>query len=407
MSFDAIVVGAGFAGAVVARALAVRGRLKVAILERRPHIGGNCFDRYNEAGILIHQYGPHIFHTESQRVFEYLSQFTSWIAYEHCVLANVWGKGFPIPFNLSSLYAKFDREKAKRLEEKLISAFGKGKSVPILTLRNSADEEIRELAEYVYQNIFLVYTMKRSGKTPEEIDPAVAARVPVVISRDNRYFHDKYQGMPDGGYTELFKRLLKVEGAGVSPIEVRLGVDAREWLSVQSRPGRDQERQILYKGQPFGGLVVFTGQVDEFFNGTCGALPYRTIDFEFQTLDMDSYQPGAVVHYTVDQSFTRITEFRRRTGQKIEGKTTIVREFSKAYVGGDQAPYYAISNPKGQEMYAEYQRIANSIPGFYLLGRLAEFKYYNMDAVVERALELADMLVIMAETSGNATIAVQ
>jgi UDP-galactopyranose mutase len=294
----------------------------------------------------------------------------------------VYGHIIPIPFNLNSLHAQFDSEKADRLEQKLIATFGAEKKVPILELRNVADPEINELAEYVYQNVFLKYTMKQWGKTPDEIDPAVTGRVPVFISRDNRYFQDPYQGMPTLGYTKLFERLLEHPN-----IAVELGIDAKSLLTVVD------DKTVLFKGRPFTGVIVFTGQVDEFFDLRFGRLPYRTLDFAFETHDVDFYQTAAVVNFTVDQDFTRITEFKHMTRQVLPGKTTVVKEYSKAYEGGDQVPYYTIANPESLAMYAKYKQLAAAIPGFYLLGRLAEFKYYNIDAIVERALVLADQLL--------------
>ena len=335
-TFDALVVGAGYAGAVCARQLAEGGK-RVLVLERRDHIGGNAYDRLDGAGVLIHQYGPHIFHTNNKRVFDWLSRFTVWRDYQHRVLANLPdGQGgrqtYPVPFNLTSLETAFGPAEGARLGEKLIAAYGAEKKVTILELRQARDPEIAALADYVYEHVFVHYTMKQWGQTPEEIDPNTTARVPVFLSRDDRYFQDAYQGMPLEGYTVLFQRML-------------------------------------------------------------GPLPYRTLDFRFETLAQDDFQGCGTVNYTVDEDYTRITEFKHLTGQVKPGVTTIVKEYSRAFTGAPgETPYYAIINPENDRRYAQYRAEAERFPNLHLLGRLAEYKYYNMDAIAARALELAGLL---------------
>ena len=363
--FDCLIVGAGYAGSVAARELAERGRLRVLVLERRDHIGGNAYDCLDESGILIHRYGPHIFHTSDQRVYSYLSRFTQWRDYQHRVLANVYGRYMPVPFNLSSLHMAFPGEKGTRLEEKLLSAYGEGARVTILSLREASDPEIREV-----------------GQTPEEIDPATTARVPVLLSRDDRYFQDPYQGMPLEGYTAMFRRMLDHPG-----ITVELGTDARDRLSLEGGT-------ILLDGAPFSGPVIFTGEVDELFAFRYGRLPYRTLDFVSETLPVDQYQPAATVNYTVDQPYTRITEYKQLTGQVFPGRTSIMKEFSRAYTGAaGEIPYYAVISPENNALYSRYEALAATFPRLHLLGRLAEYKYYNMDAIVARALALCDRLL--------------
>lgn len=226
--FDCLVIGAGYAGSVAAREMAERGGRRVLVLERRGHVGGNAYDCLDEHGILIHKYGPHIFHTSERRVFDYLSRFTGWRDYQHRVVANVHGRFLPVPFNLASLHMAFPKEKAARLEDKLLSAYSANARVTILSLRENTDPELREVADYVYENVFVHYTMKQWGQTPEEIDPATTARVPVLLSRDDRYFQDPYQGMPLEGYTPLFQRMLDH-----LRITVELGVDARERMALE------------------------------------------------------------------------------------------------------------------------------------------------------------------------------
>ena len=383
--FDALIAGAGYAGAVCARALAEKGKA-VLVVERRPHVAGNAYDRLDEAGVLIHQYGPHIFHTNNRAVFHWLSRFTRWRDYQHRVIADIPDeKGgrmtYPVPFNLTSLETAFGPEEGRRLGDKLIAAYGAEKKVTILELRQNADPEIAALADYVYDHVFVRYTMKQWGQTPEEIDPNTTARVPVFLSRDDRYFQDACQGMPLEGYTPMFERMLDHPN-----ITVELGRDALKDLDVSGD-------KILWEGEVFDGPVVYTGQADELFGFRFGPLPYRTLDFQFETLFQDDFQGYGTVNYTMDQDFTRITEFKHMTGQVCPGRTTIVKEYSRAYEGReDEIPYYAIINPDNNALYGQYADLARRFGNLHLLGRLAEYKYYNMDAIAARALELAETL---------------
>jgi len=377
--FDCLVIGAGYAGSVAAREMAERGGRRVLVLERRGHVGGNAYDCLDEHGILIHKYGPHIFHTSERRVFDYLSRFTGWRDYQHRVVANVHGRFLPVPFNLASLHMAFPKEKAARLEDKLLSAYSANARVTILSLRENTDPELREVADYVYENVFVHYTMKQWGQTPEEIDPATTARVPVLLSRDDRYFQDPYQGMPLEGYTPLFQRMLDH-----LRITVELGVDARERMALE-------DGVIRLDGEPFAGPVIYTGEVDELFSFRFGHLPYRTLDFDFETLEVDRFQPTATVNYTVSEDYTRITEYKQLTGQVVPGRTTIMKEYSRAYTGSPgEIPYYAVISPENNALYGRYRDLAGGFSNLHLLGRLAEYKYYNMDAIALRALTLCD-----------------
>ncbi len=377
--FDSVITGAGVAGSVAARELAEAGK-KVLVLEKREHIGGNCYDEKDEHGILLHKYGPHIFHTKEQRAYEYLSRFTKWYEFGHEVVANVHGTLIPVPFNLNTLHMVYEKEEADALEEKLVQAFGMGTRVPILKLREHEDPKIRQIADYVYENIFLHYTMKQWGQTPEEIDPAVTGRVPVLVSYDNRYFQEPWQGMPLEGYTPMFQAMLDHPG-----ITVETGADARERLSFT-------EGQVLFDGALFTGEVIYTGPLDELFDCRFGRLPYRSLRFDFEYLEQEDYQGHSVVNYTVSEDFTRITEFKYLTGQKASG-TTIVREYPFAYTGGPgEIPYYSIACEENQKLYERYKELLSGTPNVYLLGRLAEYKYYNIDAMVMKALELTDRI---------------
>ena len=395
--FDIWIAGAGYAGAVTARALAEKGK-RVRVFERRDHIAGNAYDCLDEAGVLIHKYGPHIFHTNNKAVFDFLSRFTQWRRYQHRVIANIPRDNpevvpahkktdgrffFPVPFNLDSLKNAFGEQEGERLGQKLLDAYPAQSQVTILELRQNPDPEIAAIADYVYEHVFVHYTMKQWGQKPEDIDPATTARVPVRLSRDDRYFQDAYQGMPAEGYTKMFERMLDHPN-----IEVLLNTDVRQYLSLE-------EYDILLQGAglPLPVPLVYTGPLDEFFGLCYGRLPYRTLDFNFETLSQDCFQTHGTVNYTVDQDFTRITEFKHLTGQDLPGVTTIVKEYSRPYIGDPrETPYYAIINPKNNALYAKYKAEADKKPQLHLLGRLAEYKYYNMDAIAARALDLAERL---------------
>ena len=376
---DIIVVGAGTAGCVVARKLAEQGK-KVLVLEKKEHIGGNCYDALDENGVLIHIYGPHIFHTDDTRVFDYLSRFTEWHFFHHEVVANVHGQYVPVPFNLHTLKAVYGEERGSELEDKLVSIYGRDTKVPILELMNHEDADLQMIGKFVYDNIYVYYTMKQWGKKPEEIDPAVTARVPVNISYDNGYFADKYQGVPIDGFTTMYERMLNHPN-----IQVELGVEAKDRISIQ-------EDKVYYNGDLFGGELIFTGPIDEFFDCKYGRLPYRTLDFVFEHYDTEDYQGHAVVNYTVSEDYTRITEYKYLTGQKCQG-TTISKEYPKAYTGASgEIPYYSIANEENHKLYAKYKSEVEHIKNFHLLGRLAEYKYYNIDVMVGKALDFVEQI---------------
>ncbi len=379
MKFDVIVIGCGLAGAVSARELAERANKRVLLLERRDHIGGNAYDCPDEAGILIHKYGPHIFHTNDERVYRYLCRFTDFSDYMHTVTANIHGEFVPVPFNYNSIKKVFG-DRADGLMKKLTDKYPEGTKIPIYELTVQDDPDLCELADYVFHNVFAHYTEKQWGVPIGEVSKETLSRVPVFLSYDNRYFQDKFQGMPVDGYTPMFERMLDHQN-----ITVRTGVDAKELLTFE-------DGKILFEGEAFEGTVIFSGALDELFGYEFGRLPYRTLDFGFETHRTDSFQPNATVNYTVDQPYTRITEFKKLTGQTAPGVTTIMKEFSRACVEGD-TPYYAILNDENLTLYAKYEQKAKEYENLYLLGRLAEYRYYNMDAIVARALSLCDLLI--------------
>jgi UDP-galactopyranose mutase len=378
--YDYVIVGAGFSGAVMAERLANELDKKVLIIEKRSHIGGNAYDRYDESGILIHHYGPHIFHTRVQYVWDYLSRFTKWRSYQHGVLGSIDGRLAPIPFNLNSLHAMFPAEMASKLEDKLVAAFGYDVKVPILKLRQTEDEDIKWLADYVYEKVFLNYTTKQWGMTPEQLDPAVTGRVPVYISRDDRYFQDAFQGIPSQGYTEIFEKMLDHPN-----ITVKLDTDYHDVLTTDWN-----DKRVHLFGQAFEGKLVFTGKIDELFGYEYGELPYRSLRFEFETLPVPRFQDAGTVNYPNEHDYTRITEFKHLTGQQ-HPETTIVREYPQAYmkdVEGQNVPYYPIPQPDNQALYEKYRDKAKQFDQLILLGRLADYKYYDMDACVAKALKV-------------------
>ena len=382
-SYDMIVVGAGYAGSVCARRLAESAGFRVAVLERRGHIAGNAYDCTDEAGILIHEYGPHIYHTFDERVHNFLSRFTKWTDYQHKVLANIHGTLMPVPFNHTSLKLAFGEERGEELYQKLVEAFGENKKVPIMELRKKNDPDLQEVADYVYENVFLYYTMKQWGQTPDEIDPSVTGRVPIFIGDDDRYFPQApFQGMPAEGYTKLFEHMLDHD-----LIDVYVNVDARDIFEIT-------DTNVKVCGKVYGGEIVYTGPLDELFGLDLGALPYRTLDMVFETLDCDQFQPVGTVNYTTSEDFTRITEFKNMTGQVVPGKTTIMKEYSHAYEpGSGQTPYYAIIDPDNQALYERYLERVQNLTNFHPVGRLAEYRYYDMDAVTASALDLSDEII--------------
>ena len=358
MKIDVLVVGAGFSGAVVARQLAERG-CNVLVIDKRPHIGGNAHDRLDAHGVLIHPYGPHIFHTNSERIFDYLSQFTDWRPYEHRVLAQVDGQLVPLPINIDTVNRLYGLE----LTEDTIQDFFDSVREPRPQIRNSEDVVVNAVGRDLYEKFFRGYTRKQWGLDPSQLDASVTARVPARTNDDDRYFTDRYQAMPAEGYTRMFERLLDHPS-----IEVRTGVDFHD------------VRDELDFGQ-----LVYTGLIDAYFGHRFGPLPYRSLRFEFETLPVERFQATGTVNYPDEAvPFTRISEFKHLTGQ-IHPATTIVREYPTAE--GD--PYYPIPRPENRSLYERYAALAAGLENVHFVGRLGTYKYYNMDQVVGQALTAA------------------
>jgi len=369
--FDYLVVGAGFAGSVLAERLAADGGKRVLVVDRRPHIGGNAYDHYNDDGILVHRYGPHIFHTNSREVFEYLSRFTAWRPYEHRVRASVDGQLVPIPINLDTINQLY----GLKMSSFELETFFASVAEPREQLRTSEDVVVSKVGRELYEKFFRNYTRKQWGMDPSELDASVTARVPTRTNRDDRYFTDRYQAMPLHGYTRMFERML-----AHPDIKVMLNTDYREILD-----------EVEFRE------MVYTGPVDEFFDCRYGKLPYRSLEFRHETVNAPVHQPAPVVNYPNEHPYTRVTEFKYLTGQE-HPKTAIVYEIPCD--GPD--PYYPVPRPENAELYARYRALAEQTARVHFVGRLATYRYYNMDQVVAQALTTyARMTGAKAETNGR------
>ncbi len=353
--FDFLIVGAGFSGSVLAERLATQQGKKVLLVDRRPHIAGNAYDYYDDAGILIHKYGPHIFHTNSADVFSYLSKFTEWRQYQHWVKANVDGQLVPMPINLDTINQLY----GLNLNSMQVEEFFASQAEKVDQIRTSEDVVVSKVGRELYEKFFQGYTRKQWALDPSELDASVTSRVPTRTNRDGRYFTDSYQAMPRHGFTRMFENMLDHDN-----IKILLNCDYREVMDF-----------VPYKN------LVYSGPIDEFFDNRFGKLPYRSIDFKFESYDQEQYQVAPVINYPNDYAYTRITEFKYLTGQKSD-KTSIVYEFPTAE--GD--PYYPIPRPENAEVYKKYQALAHEQKNVWFAGRLATYKYYNMDQCVAQAL---------------------
>lgn len=361
-----LVVGCGLSGVVLAERLSSVYGEDVLIIDRRPHIGGNIYDYKDEStGITVHQYGPHVFHTNSQEVWNYLSQFTQWHRFMYRVKAVIDGKEVNIPFNLDSLYKVFPHTLAEKLEIKLLDLFGFNRKVPILELRKSQDKDLESLAQHIYQKVFWGYTIKQWGVKPEELDPSVSGRVPVFISRDDRYFQDIYQSIPAAGYTAMVANMLK------NPlIKVKLNTD---FASIKE--------QVQYE------RLFFSGAIDEYFNYEFGPLPYRSLDIVFKKYNREYFQSGPQINFPENYDYTRSVEYKYYLDEKSD-KTVVSYEYPCAFEIGKNERYYPIPENKNQTLYNRYLAKAKELKNVYFIGRLGDYKYYNMDQTVIRALTI-------------------
>lgn len=369
MSQTNIIVGSGFSGSTMARLIAEKLDEKVVVVDKKDHIAGNSYDYRDENGIMIHKYGSHIFHTNNEKVWSFLKQFTDFNTYMHEVVGILDGIEAQIPFNFTTLYQIFPETLAKRLEEKLLKEFEYNKKVPILEFQKQDDEDLKFLAEYVYEKIFLNYTTKQWGVSPKDVDGAVTARVPVYLSKDNRYFQDKYQGIPLEGYAKLVEKMLDYPN-----IEVILNKDFAEFK---------KENSDLLKNA----RIFYTGSIDEFFDYKFGKLPYRSVNFKFETHNREFYQTHACINYPNNYDFTRIHEYKHYLNDKSE-KTVIAKEYSEFFELGKNERYYPIASEENAKLYQKYLDEAKNLKDVYFFGRLGDYKYYNMDLAVARAIEL-------------------
>jgi UDP-galactopyranose mutase len=380
--FEYIIAGAGFAGSVMAERIATELDKKVLVIEKRRHFGGNCYDcRDNETNIIVHKYGPHLFHTDNGKVFRYLSNFTEWDVYHHRVLAFIDGKNVPIPFNVNSLYELFPANLAARFEKKILESFPYNTKVPILELKQTTDPDLKFLADYIYEKIFVNYTAKQWGLKPEELEGPVTARVPVFIGRDDRYFHDRYQAAPRYGYNELFTKMLSHPN-----IKLMLNTDFREIVKLT-------EKGFEAMGRKFSGKIIYTGMIDELFDYRFGELNYRSINMCFETKKYECFQETPVVNYPNNYDFTRITEFKHIHPVQ-SAKTVILKEYPVDYKRNENIPYYPFFTPDSRKKYEKYKEYARRWANLILLGRLAEYRYYDMDDIVERALLTCEEKII-------------
>ena len=357
MAFDYLIVGAGFSGSVLAERLARVSGKRVLLIDKRPHIAGNAFDHYDEAGVLVHRYGPHIFHTNSKEVFDYLGQFTEWRPYQHRVRASVDGQLLPIPINLDTVNELY----GLKLSSYDVESFFNAAAERCEQVRTSEDVIVSRVGRELYEKFFRNYTRKQWGMDPSELDAQVTARVPVRTNRDDRYFTDTYQAMPRRGYTRMFERMLDHPN-----IKVMLNTSFAE----------------IHDEVDFG-EVIYTGPIDEYFGYCFGRLPYRSLQFQFETFETPQVQPVAVINYPNEQPYTRVTEFKHLTGQ-VHPKTTVVYEYPQAE--GD--PYYPVPRPENAALYQQYKALADATTGVHFVGRLGTYKYYNMDQVTAQALTL-------------------
>lgn len=374
--YDAIVAGSGFAGSVAARELAEKGK-KVLLMEKRKHTGGNMYDVPDENGISVHIYGPHIFHTNSEEVFSYINKFSKWKTFYHRVTGKIDGKFVPIPFNFKSMEMLLGQDRAENLKKLLKGYYPGLAKISVNGLMDCNNSLINELGNYVFEKVFLNYTAKQWGIPAKEVDTSVLNRVPVVLGYEEGYFQDKYQCMPEVSYTRVFENMLSHKN-----IEVKTDTNALDFLTVK-------EGRIYFDGKPYENPVIYTGAVDELFNYEYGQLAYRSAKMVFEKHNVKYFQDSPVVNYPNENEYTRITEFRHFYSDKKGDTTTILKEIPLAYDKNAEygnIPYYIIPGEKNVSVYNLYKNKALAIKNLYLCGRLAEYRYYNMDACIESAL---------------------
>lgn len=374
-----LIVGAGLTGATLAERIATVLGDPVTVIDKRAHVAGNSHDCPNEHGVLVHKYGPHIFHTNSTKVWDYLSQFTEWRPYAHRVLAELGDQQVPVPFNLTTLRGCFNGAEATKLEQKLVGAYGLGGEVPVLSLIKDPDPALAALGKFIYDKIFYGYTLKQWGRKPEDLDPAVTGRVPVRVSADDRYFTDRHQALPKLGYTSLVNRMLRHQ-----LIEVHLGLSY------------DVAKEIIEHDR-----LIFTGPIDEYFDHVLGALPYRSLEFKLNTVPVYEQAAGTVNFPSPEVPYTRQTDMSWLTGPSGP-QATQVTEYPRAHEPGVTEPYYPVPCPESRELYRRYQELADKLGDKVLFaGRLGSYRYYNMDQAVAAALSLFQKKIMGGQDAGD------
>lgn len=379
---QALIVGCGLTGSVIARFLAEKLNKKVVIWDRRNHIGGNMYDYYDEHGILVHKYGPHTFHTKKEYLYDYMCQFAEWKEYKLTCMAQINGKFTPTPFNFQTIDDFYDKKEADDLKKRIRNEFGNKVTATVVEVLNCNDEKIRKYAQFLFDNDYSLYTAKQWGISASEVDPSILKRVPLRFSYDIGYFDDEYQVMPATTFTDFFKSLLNHKN-----IEIKLGIEALEHLNVDL-----QNNKVFIDGKYKDIPIIYTGALDELFDNCYGKLPYRSLRFEWKYEDIDSKQDAPVVAYPQAEGFTRITEYKKLPVQDVKG-TTYAVEYPLSYNENvKMEPYYPVLTEKSQRIYSKYLEKASNIKNLFLAGRLADFKYYNMDQALERALNICKEL---------------
>lgn len=385
MAYNAIVVGCGISGAVVARYLAEQMNQKVLVIDRRSHIGGNMYDYKDEHGILVHQYGPHTFHTKKKELYDYMCKYADWEEYHLTCGAVINGKYTPTPFNFQTIDDFYEKDQASAIKQAIKEAYPGSEFATVLELLHHKNSLIREYAQFLFENDYSLYTAKQWGVSPKEIDPSVLKRVPIRFSYEVGYFDDTYQVMPKKSFTDFFENILNH-----SNITVSLNTEAKTVINLNK-----ESREIMYNDHVFEGQVIYTGPIDELFDYKYGILPYRSLRFEWKSEQKSSFQDAPVVAYPQADDFTRITEYTKLPVQSADGWTTYAIEYSLPYKKGMKAePYYPVLTEESKEIYQRYLKNVKEYTNLFLCGRLADFQYYNMDQALEKALQVCRAISI-------------
>lgn len=382
-TYDYIVVGAGLAGGILARKLAEESNKKILIVERRNHIAGNTFDYNDEHGVKVQKYGPHVLHTNIDKVYEFITKFCEPINYRTKCEAVIDSISTPSPFNFKTIDQFYSAEDSEALKKKLLEYYNNRPSVTVVEMLEAGDNVIKGFAEFLFEKDYRPYTAKQWNLKPEEIDPSVLKRVPIVLSYGDTYFYDKYEFMPKDGFVEMYRNIIDHPN-----IAICLGVDALQHISFI-------DNRVLYDREEV--KLIYTGAIDELFNYKYGVLPYRSLKFDFKSINSDSFQNAAIVAYPQVDGYTRITEYTKMPFQYCDGWTCIAYEYpvnydKNAVVGSE--PYYPVLTVESLQTYQKYLEYSKQFKNLVLCGRLADFKYYNMDQVILRTLNLYEEMEI-------------